>query len=129
MGTVLGHAIRGPGVSSPPSATAHLLEYLRDVEHGRQLSPNTVAAYRRDLYELAAFLDRFYKDRPGAAFQTQLYFLLSRFQQQQEIVQRELFQRADDMSERRIHDRVCSRLASTPVMDNRPAYSSTRNSR
>ena len=39
------------------------------------------------------FLDRFYKDRPGAAFQTQLYFLLSRFQQQQEIVQRELFQR------------------------------------
>lgn len=60
MGSVRGHAIRGPGVSSPPSATAHLLEYLRGVEHGRQLSPNTVAAYRRDLYELAAFLDRFY---------------------------------------------------------------------
>ena len=39
------------------------------------------------------FLDKFYKDRPGGAFQTQLYFLLSRFQQQREIIQRELFQR------------------------------------
>ncbi len=39
------------------------------------------------------FLDKFYKDRPGAAFQTQLYYLLSRFKQQQEIVQQELFQR------------------------------------
>ena len=39
------------------------------------------------------FLDKFYRDRPGAAFQTQLYYLLSRFKQQQEIVQRELFQR------------------------------------
>ncbi|MEM8996464.1 MAG: deoxynucleoside kinase [Acidobacteriota bacterium] len=39
------------------------------------------------------FLDKFYKDRPGAAFQTQLYYLLSRFKQQQEIVQRNLFER------------------------------------
>lgn len=39
------------------------------------------------------FLDKFYKDRPGSAFQTQLYYLLSRFKQQQEIIQRELFQR------------------------------------
>ncbi|MEM9555069.1 MAG: deoxynucleoside kinase [Acidobacteriota bacterium] len=39
------------------------------------------------------FLDKFYRDRPGAAFQTQLYYLLSRFKQQQEIIQRELFQR------------------------------------
>jgi deoxyadenosine/deoxycytidine kinase len=39
------------------------------------------------------FLDKFYKDRPGGAFQTQLYFLLSRFQQQREIIQRELFER------------------------------------
>ena len=39
------------------------------------------------------FLDKFYKDRPGAAFQTQLYYLLSRFQQQQEIIQRELFRK------------------------------------
>lgn len=37
-----------------------LLDYLRAIEHGRQLSPHTVTAYRRDLYELAAFLDRYY---------------------------------------------------------------------
>jgi integrase/recombinase XerC len=36
----------------------HLPDYLRDIEHGRQLSPHTVTAYRRDLYELANFLDR-----------------------------------------------------------------------
>ncbi len=30
------------------------------------------------------FLADFYQDRPGAAFQTELYFLLSRFKQQQE---------------------------------------------
>jgi integrase/recombinase XerC len=31
-------------------------EYLREIESGRQLSPNTVAAYRRDLKEFAKFL-------------------------------------------------------------------------
>ncbi len=39
------------------------------------------------------FLPAFYEDREGAAFQTELYFLLSRYKQQQEIVQRELFSR------------------------------------
>jgi deoxyadenosine/deoxycytidine kinase len=39
------------------------------------------------------FLGDFYHDRPGAAFQTELYFLLSRYKQQQEIAQRELFDR------------------------------------
>ncbi|MEM8963798.1 MAG: deoxynucleoside kinase [Acidobacteriota bacterium] len=39
------------------------------------------------------FLDKFYTDRPGGAFQTQLYFLLSRFKQQEEIAQRGLFER------------------------------------
>lgn len=39
------------------------------------------------------FLPSFYEDRPGAAFQTELYFLLSRYKQQQDIVQRELFDR------------------------------------
>jgi integrase/recombinase XerC len=35
-----------------------LADYLRGLEHGRQLSPHTVAAYRRDLAELVAYLDR-----------------------------------------------------------------------
>lgn len=39
------------------------------------------------------FLDAFYEDRPGAAFQTELYFLLSRYKQQQEVLQRGLFDR------------------------------------
>ena len=40
------------------------------------------------------FLGDFYQDRPGAAFQTELFFLLSRYRQQQELVQRKLFQEA-----------------------------------
>ena len=39
------------------------------------------------------FLPSFYEDRPGAAFQTELYFLLSRYKQQQDLAQRELFNR------------------------------------
>ena len=40
------------------------------------------------------FLQRFYKDRKEYAFQTQLYFLLSRFQQQKDLNQQDLFNRA-----------------------------------
>jgi deoxyadenosine/deoxycytidine kinase len=39
------------------------------------------------------FLADFYQDRPGTAFQTELYFLLSRYKQQLDAVQHELFQR------------------------------------
>lgn len=38
------------------------------------------------------FLDRFYQDIRGYAFQTQLFFLLSRHRQQQELAQQELFE-------------------------------------
>ena len=38
------------------------------------------------------FLPSFYEGRAGAAFQVQIYFLLSRFQQQREIAQMNLFQ-------------------------------------
>ena len=37
------------------------------------------------------FLSDFYDDRPGSAFQTELYFLLSRYKQQKDVVQRSLF--------------------------------------
>jgi deoxyadenosine/deoxycytidine kinase len=37
------------------------------------------------------FLDDFYRDRPGAAFQAQLFFLLNRYQQQRELSQASLF--------------------------------------
>jgi deoxyadenosine/deoxycytidine kinase len=39
------------------------------------------------------FLPRFYQDRRKYAFQTQIFFLLSRYQQQQELLQLELFSR------------------------------------
>ncbi len=38
------------------------------------------------------FLGDFYKDRPGTAFQTELYFLLTRFKQQSDTLQRDLFE-------------------------------------
>jgi deoxyadenosine/deoxycytidine kinase len=38
------------------------------------------------------FLKAFYESAPGAAFQTELFFLLSRYRQQQELQQRNLFQ-------------------------------------
>ena len=37
------------------------------------------------------FLKQFYEDSQGAAFQAQLFFLLSRFRQHQELAQRDLF--------------------------------------
>jgi deoxyadenosine/deoxycytidine kinase len=40
------------------------------------------------------FLKPFYDATPGAAFQTELFFLLSRYRQQQELVQRNLFAQA-----------------------------------
>jgi deoxyadenosine/deoxycytidine kinase len=38
------------------------------------------------------FLRDFYRDKPGAAFQAQLFFLLNRYHQQQEMTQSSLFQ-------------------------------------
>ena len=37
------------------------------------------------------FLPRFYKNPASMAFQTQMFFLLSRYQQQRELLQQELF--------------------------------------
>ena len=39
------------------------------------------------------FLPEFYKEKEGSAFQTELYFLLTRFKQQQDAMQRDLFDR------------------------------------
>lgn len=41
-------------------ARPETLDFLRHVEHERQLSPRTVAAYTADLAELEAFLTRYY---------------------------------------------------------------------
>ena len=44
-----------------------------------------------EVVEENPFLSSFYEDRAKYAFQTQLFFLLSRFKQQQELSQQELF--------------------------------------
>src|SRR5512143_2491941 len=56
---------RRPAVSPSPASptpltdSARLLEnYLRHLQQGRQLSSHTLQAYRRDLIEFVAFLDR-----------------------------------------------------------------------
>jgi integrase/recombinase XerC len=44
-------------VTDSAAGRPEVIEYLRYIERGRQLSEHTVAAYRRDLDELCAFLD------------------------------------------------------------------------
>ncbi len=52
-----------PRSPSSPRTPAHaddqVKRYLHHLEAGRQLSPHTVQAYRRDLTEFVAFLDRY----------------------------------------------------------------------
>jgi len=57
----------------------------------RTLSKRLNARSVFELVEENPFLASFYQDRSKHAFQTQLFFLLSRFKQQQELFQQELF--------------------------------------
>ena len=57
----------------------------------RALSKRFNARSVFELVEENPFLASFYQDRSKHAFQTQLFFLLSRFKQQQELFQQELF--------------------------------------
>jgi deoxyguanosine kinase len=57
----------------------------------RTLSKRFNARSVFELVEENPFLASFYQDRNKYAFQTQLFFLLSRFKQQQELFQQELF--------------------------------------
>jgi deoxyadenosine/deoxycytidine kinase len=57
----------------------------------RELSKRFGARSVLELVEENPFLASFYQDRSKFAFQTQLFFLLSRFKQQQELFQQDLF--------------------------------------
>jgi integrase/recombinase XerC len=48
---------------SRPKHSPHtvITEFLRELESGRQLSPHTVSAYRRDLSEFTQFLDTYFQ--------------------------------------------------------------------
>lgn len=55
------------------------------------LATRTRARVNLEVVEENPFLGRFYQDRAAHAFQTQIFFLLSRFRQQQRLLQPELF--------------------------------------
>lgn len=56
------------------------------------------------------FLDPFYRGKPGAAFQVQIFFLLSRHQQHVEIAQQELFTRLVVADYSMPKDRIFARM-------------------
>lgn len=57
----------------------------------RMLSERLSARLNLEEVEENPFLEDFYADMQAYAFQTQIFFLLSRFRQQQQLVQRDLF--------------------------------------
>ena len=57
----------------------------------RMLSEHYGARLVLEEFDENPFLREFYQDPHGAAFQTQIYFLISRYQQQLELLQQELF--------------------------------------
>ena len=57
----------------------------------RALAKRFAARTVFEIVEENPFLASFYQDRNKYAFQTQLFFLLSRFKQQQELIQQDLF--------------------------------------
>jgi deoxyguanosine kinase len=60
----------------------------------RALAKHFAARSVFEIVEENPFLASFYQDRNKYAFQTQLFFLLSRFKQQQELFQQDLFSQA-----------------------------------
>ncbi len=55
------------------------------------LATRAEARVNLEVVEENPFLDRFYQNRAAYAFQTQIFFLLSRFRQQQNLFQHDLF--------------------------------------
>jgi deoxyadenosine/deoxycytidine kinase len=63
-----------------------------------------------EVVEENPFLHLFYEDRERYAFQTQLFFLMSRFRQQQELMQADLFQPGILADYHLMKDRIFARL-------------------
>lgn len=57
----------------------------------RQLSERLKASLMLEQFEENPFLVKFYEDRKRYAFQTQMFFLINRYKQQQQLNQTELF--------------------------------------
>ena len=63
-----------------------------------------------EVVEENPFLSLFYEDRERYAFQTQLFFLMSRFRQQQELMQADLFEPGILADYHLLKDRIFARL-------------------
>ena len=59
------------------------------------------------------FLEGFYRHEPGAAFQTQLYFLLTRYRQQVDLAQQDLFNQCTICDYLFFKDRIFAHLTLT----------------
>jgi deoxyguanosine kinase len=57
----------------------------------RKLKDKLNAELLLEQFEANPFLEKFYSDRKRYAFQTQMFFLINRYKQQQEVVQENLF--------------------------------------
>ena len=57
----------------------------------RKISSRLNAKLVLEQFDTNPFLEKFYTDRKRYAFQTQMFFLINRFKQQQELIQEELF--------------------------------------
>ena len=75
-----------------------------------RLSKRMQAQIVLEAFEDNPFLERFYSDRDRYAFQTQLCFLMSRFHQQQELAQTDLFRPSILADYHLLKDRIFARL-------------------
>ena len=81
----------------------------------RLLSQQLDARTMFEVVEENPFLPLFYKDREKHAFQTQIFFLLSRFKQQQTIVQQDLFNQVTVSDYLFAKDRIFASLTLGPA--------------
>jgi deoxyadenosine/deoxycytidine kinase len=88
-------AARSRAASAPPPASRYIaVEGVIGVGKttlAKRLAKSLDAALVLEVVEENPFLPRFYEDPESFSFQTQMYFLLSRYRQQLELSQRDLF--------------------------------------
>jgi deoxyguanosine kinase len=75
-----------------------------------RLSARLNARQVREVVEENPFLPLFYRDRERYAFQTQIFFLMSRFKQQTELLQTDLFRPSILADYHLLKDRIFARL-------------------
>lgn len=79
----------------------------------RRLAPRFGATVVFEAFEDNPFLADFYEDRERYAFQTQIFFLTSRFKQQEELVQPDLFRPSIIADYHLLKDRIFAALTLT----------------